>query len=316
MSYNSLLVYFHACRVWNVELRHLRYFIAVAECRGFVRASASLHIAQPALSRQVRDLEQELGVTLFERSRRGASLTFPGECFLQDARHMFDYLEQAKSRARRAQGGFAGALSIGMVESFTWHEAITRALRKFRRQCPDIVLNVALMSSPEQLAAIQDGHLSAGFLFHREPEDDTFDGIEVLKTKSMLAVPANSPYATRPPSRLADLRDQDFVFVQRAKNPPYYDRIIHACHSAGLTPKIVQSGTDDSSNLSLVAAGMGLTIAPDAAKSRKPKNVVLVPVGDLHVVSTMELVWRRDNRLPALKNLAQIFRGKTPKRLR
>jgi len=292
----------------GTRTRHLRYFIAVAECKGFVRASASLHIAQPALSRQIRDLEQELGVTLFERSRRGASLTFPGECFLQDARHMFDYLEQAQSRARRAQSGYAGALAIGMVESFTWHEAITRALRKFRSRCPDIVLNVALMRSPEQLAAIRDGHLSAGFLFNRLPEDETFDGIEVLKTKAMLAVPENSPYATRPPRRLAELRDQDFVFIQRALNPPYYDRIIHACHSAGLTPKIVQSGTDDSSNLSLVAAGMGLTIVPAATKSRKPKNVVLVPVGDLHVVTTMELVWRRDNSLPALKKFVQIFR--------
>jgi len=294
-----------------MELRHLRYFIAVAECRGFVRASASLHIAQPALSRQIRDLEQELGVTLFERSRRGASLTFPGECFLQDARRVFDYLEQAQSRARRAQSGYAGALSIGMVESFTWHEAITRALRKFQKRCPDVVLNVALMKSPEQLAAIRDGHLSAGFLFNRLPEDDTFDGIEVLKTKAMLAVPENSPYATRPPRRLAELRDQNFVFIQRAQNPPYYDRIIHACHSLGLTPKIVQSGTDDSSNLSLVAAGLGLTIVPAATKSRKPKNVVLVPVGDLHVVSTMELVWRRDNALSALKNFVQIFRGKS-----
>jgi DNA-binding transcriptional LysR family regulator len=294
-----------------MELRHLRYFIAVAECRGFVRASASLHIAQPALSRQIRDLEQELGVTLFERSRRGASLTFPGECFLQDARRMFDYLEQAQSRARRAQSGYAGALSIGMVESFTWHEAITRGLRKFQRRCPDVVLNVALMRSPEQLAGIRDGHLSAGFLFNRLPEDDSFDGIEVLKTKAMLAVPENSPYATRPPRRLAELRDQNFVFIQRAQNPPYYDRIIHACHSLGLTPKIVQSGTDDSSNLSLVAAGLGLTIVPAATKSRKPKNVVLVPVGDLHVISTMELVWRRDSGLPALKNFVQIFRGKS-----
>jgi DNA-binding transcriptional LysR family regulator len=292
-----------------MEFRHLRYFIAVAECRGFVRASASLHIAQPALSRQVRDLEQELGVTLFERSRQGASLTFAGECFLQDARRMFDYLEQAQSRARRAQSGYAGALSIGMVESFTWHEAITRALRKFQRQCPDVVLNVALMRSPEQLTAIGDGHLSAGFLFNRPSEDDTFDGIEVLKTKAMLAVPENSPYATRPPRRLAELRDQNFVFIQRAQNPLYYDRIIHACHSLGLTPKIVQSGTDDSSNLSLVAAGLGLTIVPAATESRKPKNVVLVPVGDLHLVTTMELVWRRDNGLPTLINFVQIFRG-------
>jgi DNA-binding transcriptional LysR family regulator len=294
-----------------MELRHLRYFIAVAECKGFVRASASLHVAQPALSRQIRELEQELGVTLFERSRLGASLTLAGECFLQDSRRILDYLEEAQSRARRTQGGFAGALSIGMVESFTWHEAITESLRKFQSQSPNIVLNVTLMNSPEQLVAIRDEHLSAGFLFDRPQDDDTFDGIEVLKTRAMLAVPKDSPFATRPPRHLAELREQNFVFIQRALNPPHYDRIIHACHSAGLTPRIVQSGTNDSSNLSLVAAGFGLTIVPEATKARKPKSVVLVSVGDLDVVTTMELVWRKDNRLPALKNFVQTLQGKS-----
>ncbi len=297
----------HALLVWNVELRHLRYFIAVAECKGFVRASASLRIAQPALSRQIRDLELEVGVTLFARSRPGASLTFPGECFLHDARRILDYLEQAQSRARRVESGYAGALSIGMVESFTWHEAITQTLRRFQRRCPEIVLNIALMGSPEQLVAIRDGHLSAGFLFNRPPDDETFDGIKVLTTKAVLAVPESSPYATRPPRRLAELQDQNFVFIQRSLNPTYYDRVIHACHSAGLTPRIVQSGTNDSSNMSLVAAELGLTIVPAAAESRKPKNVVLVSVQDLNVVTTMELVWRKDNRLPALKNFIQIM---------
>jgi len=294
-----------------MELRHLRYFVAVAESKGFVRASAILHIAQPALSRQIRELEQELGVTLFERSRLGASLTLPGECFLQDARRVFAYLDEAQTRARRAQSGYSGALSIGMVESFTWHEAITDSMRKFQSQCPDIVLHVSLMSSPEQLAAIRDEHLSAGFLFNRPQDDETFDGVEILKTKAMLAVPKTSPYATKPPKRLADLQDENFVFIQRAMNPPYYDRIIHACHGAGLTPRIVQSGANDSSDLSLVAAGLGLTIVPAAAKSRKPKNVVLVSVSDLNVVTTMELVWKRDNRLPALKNFVQILQGKS-----
>lgn len=292
-----------------MELRHLRYFVAVAECRGFVRASASLRVAQPALSRQIRDLEQELGVILFERSRRGASLTVSGECFLQDTRRILDFLEQAQSRVRKVEKGYAGVLSIGIVESFTWHEAITQSLRTFQNRCPDIVLSIALMNSPEQLIAIREGHLSSGFLFNRPLEDDTFDGLEVLTTKAVLAVPESSPYATRPPRRLAELQGQEFVFIERALNPTHYDRIIHACHSAGLTPKIVQSGTNDSSNLSLVAAGLGLTIVPAAAESRKPKNVVLVPVDDLNVVTTMEFVWRRDNHLPTLKTFVQALRS-------
>src|SRR5208282_3846622 len=188
-----------------MELRHLRYFLAVAENKGFVKASSSLHIAQPALSRQIRDLEEELGVVLFERSKSGATLTFPGECFLKDVQRIFTILEEAQSRARRAQSGYSGALLIGVVESFAWHEAITQSLQKFQHQCPEVVLNVALMSSPEQLAAIRDERLTAGFLFDRSPEDELLEGIAILTTQSVLAVPASSPYATHPPQSLAEL---------------------------------------------------------------------------------------------------------------
>lgn len=290
-----------------MELRHLRYFLAVAENKGFVKASTCVHVAQPALSRQIRDLERELGVRLFERSRLGVSLTFPGECFLEDVQRIFSHLEEAQSRARRAQSGYSGALSIGVVESFAWHETITQSLQNFQHRCPDVVLNVALMASPEQLAAIRDKRLSAGFLFDRDPEDETLQGLKVLSTRAVLAVPESSPYVKEPPEHLADLRSEDFVFIRRAHNPSYYDRIIHACHSAGFTPRIVQSGSNDSSNLSLVAAGLGLTIVPAAA--RKPRSVVLVPVGDLNVETSMELVWRRDFRMPALENFVELLKG-------
>lgn len=291
-----------------MELRHLRYFLAVAENKGFVKASSALHVAQPALSRQVRDLERELGVSLFERSRLGVALTLAGECFLADIQRIFTLLDEAQSRARRAHSGYSGALSIGVVDAFAWHETITRSLRHFKNQCPDVALNVAMMGSPEQLAALRDERLTAGFLFDRDRSDQTLQGIVALTTKAVLAVPESSAYATRPPERLADLEAEDFVFMQRARNPAYYDSFIHACHDAGLTPRIVQSGTNDSSNLCLVAAGLGLTIVPEAIESRKPRGVVLVPVGDLRLQSTMEFVWRRDCRLPALDHFVRILK--------
>jgi len=159
--------------------------------------------------------------------------------------------------------------------------------------------------------AIRDEHLSAGFLFDRPLDDDTFDGIEVLKTRAMLAVSEDPRLQTRPPRYLAELREQNFVFIQRALKPFTLRSDHPRLHSAGLTPIIAQSGTNDSSNLSLVAAGFGLTIVPEATKARKPKSVVLVSVEDLNVVTTMELVWRRNNRLPALKNFVQILHGKS-----
>jgi len=293
-----------------MELRHLRYFQSVAENKGFVKAASILHVAQPALSRQIRDLERELGVRLFERAKSGVKLTFAGQCFLEDVQRIFNILENAEARARRAESGFIGSLSIGVVESFAWHEAITQSLQKFQHQYPQIALNVNLLGSPEQLAAIRDERLSAGFLFDRDRDDESLQGIEVLITRAVLAVPENSAYATRPPEHLAELNVEDFIFIQRARNPTYFDGIIRACHSAGLTPRIVQSGTTDSSNLCLVAAGLGLTIVPDAVESRMPRGVVLVPVGDLHLEHTMELVWRRGSRIPALDNFVRLVEGK------
>jgi DNA-binding transcriptional LysR family regulator len=297
-----------------VELRHLRYFIAVAECGGFIRAADYLHVAQPALSRQIRDLEAELKVVLFERSGRGVRLTFAGQGFLQDARHLLASLEQAESRARRAQSGELGELSIGMIEAFTWHEVIIRSIRSFRDRSPDVVLTVAPMNSPEQLTAIRDRRLTAGFLCDRPLEDKTFDGVEVLTDGELLAVPDTSRFAAHPPQRLHELADEDCVFFPRTVNPQYYDKVIQACRESGFMPKIVQWGTNDSSNLSLVAAGLGYTFVPCNARWRKPRNVVLVPVEDLNIVSTMEFVWRRDNQQQALKNFVALFKGEHPPR--
>ena len=293
----------------SVELRHLRYFVAVAECGGFVRAADYLHVAQPALSRQIRDLEAELNVVLFERSGRGVRLTFAGQGFLQDVHHLLLSLEQAESRARRAQSGELGELTIGMVESYTWHDVIIRSIRTFRDRNPDVVLTVTLMNSPEQLAAVRDRRLAAGFLCDRPLEDKTFAGVEVLTDGEMLAVPDTSHFAANPPKHLRELADEDCVFFPRTVNPIYYDKIMSACRDSGFTPKIVQWGTNDSSNLSLVAAGLGYTFVPCNARWRKPRNVVLVPVEDLKVLSTMEFVWRRDNQLQALKNFVGIFKG-------
>lgn len=287
----------------------MRYFLAVAECGGFVRAADLLHVAQPALSRQIRDLEAELKVTLFERSGRGIRLTFAGQGFLQDVRHLLTSLEQAESRARRAQRGEVGELTIGMVESYTWHEVIVRSIRAFRDRNPDVVLTVAPMNSTEQLAAIRDRRLAAGFLCDRPLEDKTFDGVEVLADGEMLAVPDTSRFAAHPPKRLRELAEEDCVFFPRMVNPTYYDKVIQACRGSGFMPKIVQWGTNDSSNLSLVAAGLGYTFVPCNARWRKPRNVVLLPVEDLDIVSTMEFVWRRDNQQPALKNFVGIFNG-------
>lgn len=291
-----------------MELRHLRYFVAVAECGGFVRAAERVHIAQPALSRQIKDLEEELESRLFERTAHGVKLTKPGECLLEEARRILSAVERTKSRVRLTQSGEAGSLSIGIVESYVWHKTITSGIQRFHKISPGVTLSVTLMFSTDQITAVREGRLSAGFVFHRPPECEDLGMVKVLSNKAVLAIPKSSPLASHPPQRLADLCDENFVFFPRSVNPRYYDKIMQACHSQGLSPRITQWGNDDSSNISLVASGLGCSFVPAFVRERLPENVVLVPVKDLDVTSTMELIWLKDNRNPVLKNFIQVFR--------
>jgi DNA-binding transcriptional LysR family regulator len=291
-----------------MELRHLRYFVAVAECGGFVRAAERLHIAQPALSRQIRDLEEELEGDLFERTAHGVKLTQSGGCLLEEARRILAAVERTRSLVRLTHSGAVGSLSIGIVESYVWHETITSGIQRFHSLSPDVALSVNLMFSSDQIAAVRDGRLSAGFVFHRPPECEDLDMVKVLSNKAVLAIPKSSRFAANPPKRLADLRDEDFVFFPRSVNPRYYDKLMQECNDQGLAPRIVQWGNNDSSNLGLVAAGLGCSFVPAFVRKQLPANVVLLPMKDLNVVSTMELVWLRENRHPVLKNFVQVFR--------
>jgi DNA-binding transcriptional LysR family regulator len=289
-----------------VEIRHLRYFVASAEFGGFAQAAARLHVAQPALSRQIRDLETELNVTLFQRTKRGARLTDAGECFLADVQRLLADLQQAQLRAARMQSGNLGAISVGLVESFAWHDVIINSIHSFRELYPQVLLSVPMMSSPEQLADIRDGRLSAGFLFDRPRDDKALDGTKILCDRVRLAVHKNSPFAQHPPQRLAELANENFFWFTRKINPSFYDIVMRACQKSGLSPRIVEGGSTDSTNLSFVAAGLGCTFVPSEAKWRKPKNVVIVPVGDLEVARDMELVWRKDNQQPVLRNFIDL----------
>lgn len=264
--------------------------------------------ARSAISRM------ELNVTLFQRTKRGARLTATGEYFLADVQRLLADLEQAQLRASRVQNGKLGAISVGVVESFAWHDVIIRSIHSFRDLYPEVSLSMRVMSSPEQIAAIRDGRLSAGLLFDRPRDDKTLTGVIILHDRVRLAVPKNSPFAQRPPKRLAELANENFFWFTRKMNPAFYDIVMTACHKSGLSPHLNEGGATDSTNLSFVAAGLGCTFVPTEAKWRKPKNVVIVPVGDLDVLRDMELVWRRDNQQPVLRNFLDLVRSQYARR--
>jgi len=295
---------------WIVmEIRHLRNFVAIAESGGFVKAASRLHVSQPALSKQIRDLEQELEVTLFQRTTRSVCLTDAGKCFLEDTRELLEQLEQAQTRARRVHNGKMTALTIGLASPYSWHETVTSCISCFRGNHTEVALNIETMMSCNQLAAIRNGTLSAGFVIERPPEYKDMESIVILNDRLLLAVLADSPFAKCPPKKLAELSETNIYAFPKRKNPPAYDKFLRRCQESGLGPRILEEGMNDDANLTFVAAGLGCCFIPSQATWHIPKNVVLVPVGDFDLTVCFELVWRRDNQQVALKQFIETLRG-------
>lgn len=294
-----------------MELRHLRYFIAVAEHRSVAEAARQLHIVQPALSRQIRDLEHELGADLFVRSAKGVELTPAGEQFIRDARAIMSDLHMAKERIARMANGQLGVLRIGIAPNYSWHPSILRPLRAFKQVQPDITLMLEPALAARQLAKIAEGTLDGGFLAWRDPQDPMFSGLPIFDCQLVLAVPRGSELHLNMPARLADLQHQPSVWFARDQAPSYYDFLIHNCHVAGLSPQLIHLGADINTILGLVAAGMGYAIVPDASQFSCPSEVALVPYPELSAGYPVEFVWRSDTDDPALARLVEYLKGTT-----
>ncbi|MCA1325563.1 LysR family transcriptional regulator [Herbaspirillum sp. alder98] len=296
-----------------MEIRHLRYFTAVAEQGSVAAAARKLNIVQPALSRQIHDLEEQLGTPLFERSVRGVQLTSAGRQFLRDTTKLLADLDAARERALRAAAGLEGSLRIGISPNHTWHPLILQRLRRFQRAYPNVALMLESSLSPQQLSHIKEGRIDGGFVALRDPGDTELAGVKVLSSGLLLAVPSHSPYARKPPLRLRDLKDEPCVWFPRERSPVYHDYLIHQCQRAGLSPRLVQIGADVATTLGMVAAGMGYSIVSEVSRYNSPKEVVLHPHRDLPDVYDVELVMRADVDHPVLAAFARVMSTAGPR---
>lgn len=291
-----------------MELRHLRYFVEVAESAGFGRAAARLHVAQPALSRQIRDLETELDVVLLQRLARGVRLTAAGAAFLGDAKRILAEVVQAKDRARRTALGEIGEVTIGFNETVSWNPILPRCVRTFRVAHPQVALRMLPMSSVDQLRALHERSIDGGFLFYRTRWDRALGGIPVIRDPVLLAVAKTSPLASRRHLQLRDLAEDIFFWFPRPMSPLYHDEVLSAFGRAGVEPQVSEEGTTETALLGLVSTGTGFTFAPASARWRKPENVVLKPVKDLRVTVTLEFVWRVGDISPAMRQMITCVR--------
>ena len=286
-----------------MELRHLRYFVAVGEEQHYGRAARRLRVAQPALSRQIQDLEDQVGFKLFKRLPRGVKLSAAGKLFLEDSRRILREVNEAAARASRVARGQSGTLRIGFTENSSWHGVVPDSFRRFLELQPHADLQLQPAPSLEQLEAIRAGRLDAGFVNLMPKADPELDQLAVAIQHVELAVPKKHPLTKLKRLRLRDLTDAPFVWFPRRATPAFYDRMMHECYRGGLkSPHIVQEGINEATILSLVSAGMGVGWVLGSARWRSPDTVAILPVVDLKMPLSLDLAWRRDNTSPLLAN--------------
>jgi DNA-binding transcriptional LysR family regulator len=289
-----------------MELRHLRYFVAVAEELHFGRAAARLHISQPPLSLQIRDLEQELSVRLLARNRRRVELTAGGAAFLEEAREILRRAERAGERARRASRGEVGELGIGFVTSAT-NEAFAAILREHRRSHPCVELRLYDQTPDQQLQGLRAGHIDVGFL--RPPIDDPSLAAErVWREPLLVALPVDHPLASQPQVRWKDLIDEPFVTLSSQQAPGFRRVFYEAARMQGFVPQVKQYANDLQTVIWLVAVGMGVAIVSAGLSSLARRSVVYRPLRPRGPMVEMAVAWRRDATSPALEGFLEVTR--------
>jgi len=283
-----------------MELRHLRYFVTIAE-HGSVRIAAErLHISQPAISRQIHDLEEELGAPVFQRMSRGVALTPVGAAFLIKARAILADVVAAKALARRMAAGLSGHLSFGFVENATWDGTLPRLFRRFKESVVDVDLALVPLSTPEQLDRLQQGTLDGAFMYPFGPLGADYNSHLIAMHDVVVALPTMWELKTSP-RYLKDLADCAFITFPREVYPAYYDTLMHSCSAVNGPLHSVQAVSTEAAILSLVSSGMGAAIVNSANRFRPPALVDFISLDDLSIPLPLTFVTRRDNTNPALR---------------
>lgn len=283
--------------------------MVVAE-HGNVRVAAShLHISQPAISRQIHDLEGELGIQLFDRTARGLHLTSAGERYLVEIRRAVDMIEAAGRSAQSVAAGRLGRLNIGLVEIAGWEGPVPSTLGEFQKAYGDVYLHLRPMTTPEQLSAIEDGTLDGGFVYAFDPLPSDFESVLLARHDVVLATPLAWHEGVSSSASIRSLINAPFVTFQRSVYPTYYDRLLNACTQAGLTMRVVQEVGSEAAILSLISAGIGVAIVNSCNRWRSPSRVRFMELEDLSVPLPLSFAWLRSNSNPALTRFVETLKS-------
>lgn len=282
-----------------MELRHLRYFVAVAEELSFTRAAERLHIGQPPLSHQIQALEAEVGAQLLERSKRWVRLTEAGKHFLEDARRVLELSQQAVQTARRVQRGEAGELRVGYTYSTPLTPLFAATINRYRERYPGVTLTLHEVTSRHQLDALTARELDLGLI--RQPEIPIPATLQVdllREDRLILALPAAHALAKRAAVAIADLEGLPFVMFPKDAGTGIYSQIFRLCRAAGFQPTIAMEAKEASTMIGLVAAGCGIAILPPSFGIIAMTGVKYCELADPAARTALMLARRRDENSP------------------
>jgi DNA-binding transcriptional LysR family regulator len=287
-----------------MELRHLRYFVAVADALSFTKGAEKLRLAQPSLTRQIKDLEQEIGVRLLDRTKREVRLTAKGKSFLTDARHVLEHSAQIVESVRRLSRHEVAALNIGYVANL-FPARLPATLIAFQREFPTVSINLFDMTYGDQFRALEDGKIDIAFVgSQKRTAQPGLQFRAIGSDKTVAALARSNALAKKTVVKLKDLKPMFFIGMSEASYPGYRDWLTATCRRSGFTPKVLQDADIERTVFQAVAAGLGVALLPDQVKALPHEDVVLRPISP--AVSTESCIsWRADNPSPVLQAFVQ-----------
>ncbi|MBD2309127.1 LysR family transcriptional regulator [Chroococcidiopsis sp. FACHB-1243] len=291
-----------------MELRHLHYFIAVAEELHFSRAAVRLCISQPPLSQQIRSLEDELGVKLFERTKRQVHLTEAGKVFLERSYLVLAQLEQAIEVTQRIGRGEVGRLALGFVGSATY-TVLPEILSVFRSQFPAVELRLHELTTAEQIQALHQKQIDIGIV--RAISEPGLSVECILQESLVLALPETHPFSAQTQVSLSTLAAELFILFPAKMGPVFYEQIIHICQQAGFRPQVAQEAVQMQTIVGLVAAGLGIAFVPASLQNFHRSGVIYRPLQEQTPKTGLYLTWRQHDPSPVIKAFLGLARKTT-----
>jgi DNA-binding transcriptional LysR family regulator len=292
-----------------MDLRHLRYFVVVAEELHFTRAAQRIGIAQPPLTFQIKALEKELGVQLFDRQPGRVTLTLPGQVYLEEARAILEHVKRAALRCQLSAQGLVGRISVGFTESASFRGEVTTALHRYRSLYPRVEMSLEENRTGPLMESLRQGRIDVAFVRLPIGEDDDITFSLISTEPMVVVVPKGHRLDGRKTVRLEELREELFILYPRATGSGLPEMVVSACEARGFSPKVVQHAPQISSTINLVASALGISIVPSCMRGSRADEVRYLSLKGSSMVASLGMAHRASGLSPVVQNLVDLVSG-------